>query len=77
MIEDPSDRRATPSEPRDDSDSDELLSELVSELMVLKDADLERGEESSDNGAEATTGERCGSLGRARYGCSLVYRHPL
>ena len=76
MITDPSDRRATSSEPVD-SNSDELLSELVSELMVLGDAGLERGEDCSDNGAEDTAGERCGSLGRARYGCSLVYRHPL
>jgi len=69
MIADPSDRRATSSEPRVDSDSAELLSELVSELMVLKDAGLERREDGSDDWAEDTMGERCGSLGRARYGC--------
>ena len=34
------------------SDSDELLLELVSKLMVLKDAGLERGEDGSENWAE-------------------------
>jgi hypothetical protein len=66
MIADPSDRRATSSEPPVGSESNELSSELVSELMVLKDTGLERGEGGSDNWAGDTTGERWGSLGRAR-----------
>jgi len=34
------------------SDSDKLLLELVSKLMVLKDAGLERREDSSENSAK-------------------------
>jgi hypothetical protein len=77
MIADPSDRRTTSSEPRVDSDLDELSSELRSELMVLTDGCWERGEEGPDEWDEDAKGDRCGSLSCIRYGCTLTYRHSV
>ena len=77
MIADPSDRRTTSSDPFVDSDLDELVSELESEVMVLKDACRGRGEEGSDEWCEDAKGDRCGSLSRARYGCTLTNRNSV
>lgn len=77
MIADPSDRRTTSSDPPVDSDLDELVSELESEVIVLKDACWERGEEGLDEWREDAKGDRCGSLSGARYGCTLTYRHSV
>ena len=67
MIADLSDRRTTSSDPCVDSDLDELVSELESELMVLNDASWGRGEEDPGECREDTKGDRCGSLSGARY----------
>jgi hypothetical protein len=75
MISDPADRKATSSDSSVDSDSDELLPEFGSELMVLKEAGLESEEDGPDKWGEEAKGDRCGRLTGPRYKCSLACRH--